>query len=172
MFKELNTLKIFFEEPNREFNVREVARILKIAPATASKKLNYFKEKEVLNERKERFLKLYKSNLENELYKDLKIFYNIRKIKESKLIDALNKFYLKPTIVLFGSAISGLDTETSDFDLFIISEKTKELPELTKFEKIINRKLHILVFKDMKDLKNTNIINNILNGITLQGKIK
>lgn len=172
MFNELNMLKIFFEEPNREFNVREVARILKIAPATASNKLNLFKEEGILNERKERFLKLYKSNLENELYKDLKIFYNIRKIKESKLIDNLNKFYLKPTIVLFGSATSGLDTETSDFDLLIISEKTKEFPELIKFEKVINRKLHILVFKDIKDLKDTNIINNILNGITLQGKIK
>ena len=39
MFKELNTMKIFLEEPNREFNIREASRILKIAPATASKEL-------------------------------------------------------------------------------------------------------------------------------------
>ena len=35
MFKELNILKVFFESPNKEFNVREIARIVKIAPAQA-----------------------------------------------------------------------------------------------------------------------------------------
>ena len=52
MFEELNMLKPFFEYPDREFNVREVARILKIAPATASNKLKLFGNKGLLKERK------------------------------------------------------------------------------------------------------------------------
>jgi len=66
MFKELNTIKLFFEEPIREFNVREVARILKISPATASKELKKFSEVGLVKERKERVLKLYKANLESD----------------------------------------------------------------------------------------------------------
>ena len=165
-------LRLFFEEPSREFNVREVARLLKISPATASKKLKSLVKEGVLKERKERILNLYKANLEDELYRDLKIFYNMRKLKESGLVDALNKFYLKPTIVMFGSCAYGIDTETSDFDLLIISEKTKEFPEVKKFEKNLNRKLQLFVVKKIKDLRSKHLINNILNSITIQGKIK
>jgi len=172
MFRELNMLRLFFEEPSREFNVREVARLLKISPATASKKLKSLVKEGVLKERKERILNLYKANLEDELYRDLKIFYNMRKLKESGLVDALNKFYLKPTIVMFGSCAYGIDTETSDFDLLIISEKTKEFPEVKKFEKKLNRKLQLFVVKKIKDLRSKHLINNILNSITIQGKIK
>ncbi len=172
MFKEFNIMKIFFEEPIREFNVRELARILKIAPATASKNLKEFAKKGFLKQRKERFLDLYKANMDNDLYRDFKIFYNIRKIKDSGLIDALNKFYLKPSVILFGSSAYGLDTETSDIDLLIMSEKTIDFPNIKIFEKKLNRKLQLFVYKDIKKVKNEHLTNNILNGITIQGKIK
>ncbi len=172
MFKELNTLKLFFEEPTREFNVREVARLLKISPATASKELKNLVKQSLLKERKERIFNLYRANLESDRYKDLKAYYNIRKLKDSNLIESLNNFYLKPAIILFGSGASGLDTETSDFDILVLSEKTKEFPDIRIYEKKLNRKLQIFVVADIKDLKNENLINNILNGINIQGKIK
>ena len=172
MFKELNTIKLFFEEPIREFNVREVARILKISPATASKELKKFSEVGLVKERKERVLKLYKANLESDLYRDLKVFYNIRKIKDSGFLDALNKFYLKPTIILFGSSSLGMDTETSDFDLLVISEKTKKIPNLEIFENKLNRKIQLFVVKNIRELRNKHLINNVLNGIVIQGEIE
>ncbi|GAG31143.1 unnamed protein product [marine sediment metagenome] len=172
MFKELNILKLFFEKPTREFNVREVGRLVKISPATASKELKRFVKEGLLRERKERMLLLYKANMESDYYRDFKIFYNIMKIKNSKLIDALNKFYLKPTIILFGSTSNGFDTEMSDLDLLLISERTEIFPDLLKFEKKINRKIQIIIVKDVKHLKNEYLINNILNGTVLQGKIK
>ncbi len=167
-----NILTIFFEEPTRELNIREVARILKIAPTTASKELKKLEKEGILKERKLKIFNFYKANLERDKYRDLKIHYNIRKIKDSGLLDALNKFYLKPAIVLFGSAASGLDTEISDFDIVIISENTKEFPETKKFEKKLNRKLQIFTVKHIKDIKNEHLINNIINGITIQGQIK
>jgi len=172
MFKELNVLKIFFEEPTKEFNVREIARILKISPTTISKELKHLAKKGVLKEKKERIYNFYSSNLDDELYKDMKVFYNIRKIKDSKLLEGLNRFYLKPTVVFFGSGAFGLDTEESDFDLLIISEKKQEFPELKKFEEKINRRIQLFLVKDIKDLKNPHLINNVLNGIVLQGGIK
>jgi predicted nucleotidyltransferase len=167
----IDTLKIFFEEPSKEFNVREVARILKVSPATASKELKELAKRNFLNERKERIFILYKANLESDDYRDLKLYYNIRKLRESGLIDALNRFYLKPTIVLFGSASRGMDTETSDFDLLIISEKTDNF-DTKKFEEKINRKLQLMVVRSIKELKNEYLINSALNGIVIQGNVK
>ena len=172
MFEIFEVLKIFFEEPSKEFNVREVARILKVSPATASKELKELSKRNFLKERKERIFILYKANLESDDYRDLKTYYNLRKLRESGLIDALNRFYLKPTIVLFGSASKGLDTETSDFDLVIISEKTEEFSDIKKYEKKINKGLQLLVVKNIKELRNEHLINNVLNGIVIQGEIK
>ena len=168
----LDFLKIFFEEPNREFNVREVARILKIAPATASKELENLDKKGILKKRNERMLKLYKANIENEFYRDCKVFYNLRKIKDSGFLEELNKFYLKPTVILFGSGSEGRDTEDSDLDFVIISEKTKEFPKREFFEKKLNRKLQLFIVKGVKELKNKHLMNNIINGVTIQGEIK
>ncbi len=172
MFKELNMLRLFFDEPSREFNVREAARILKIAPATASKELRNLAAKGLLKGRKERLLVLYKANLESDFFKDLKTFYNIRKIRESGIVEELNRFYLKPTIILFGSGAFGFDIENSDLDLVVISEKTKEFPSADKFEKKLKRKLQLFVVRTIRDLRNPHLINNVLNGITLQGGIK
>src|SRR3989344_2425774 len=165
MFKELNILKVFFESPNKGFNVREIARILKIAPATASSKLKKFANRGLLKEKSERNLLIYRANLEKEEYRDLKVYYNIRKIKESGLIEELNKFYIKPSIILFGSASFGLDTEDSDIDLVVLSEKDKEFTNVGKYEKSINRRLQLFIIKDIKNLKNEHLINNVLNGI-------
>ena len=75
MFNLLNEMNSFFKEPNREVNVREFARMLKISPATASKNLKLMTKKGLLIERKERNLILYKANLDNDAYLDLKIYY-------------------------------------------------------------------------------------------------
>lgn len=172
MFKEMNILRPFFEYPGREYNVREVARLLKISPATASKELKRLVQLGLLRERKERALNLYKADLESDLYRDVKRFYNVRKLKESGLIDSLNEFYLKPTIVLFGSASAGLDTETSDFDLLVVSEKAEAFPRVKGFEKKLNRRLEIFAVVKVTDLRNPHLINNAANGIPLQGRVR
>ena len=172
MFKELNTLKLFFEEPNREFNVREVARLLNNTPATASKQLKEFAKRDILTYRKERILDLYKSNLESDGYRDLKLYYMLKILKESGFVDALNRFYLKPTIVLFGSASFGLDTDASDIDLLIVTENKKEMPNIKKYEKLLKRKIQLFVHKNVLEIENKHLVNNIVNGITLQGTIK
>lgn len=172
MLNEQKLLDVFLESPTKEFNVREVARILKISPATASKKLNSLAQKQILKQRDERMLKLYKADIDSDEYRNLKVFYNINKIKQFGLIQELNKFYLKPTIVLFGSFSTGYDTEESDLDILVISEKTKQFPKLKEFEKKLNKNFQLFTVKKIKDLKNPHLINNILNGIVLQGELK
>ncbi|NOX71536.1 MAG: hypothetical protein GXO64_02445 [Candidatus Micrarchaeota archaeon] len=172
MFKELNMLSFFFEKPSREFNVRETAKLLGISPATASKELKRFAKEGLLREREEWRVHLYRANTESDIYRDVKRFYNIRKLKDSGLLEELDRFYLRPAIILFGSYAQGMDTETSDVDIAVISEKRKTFLHARKFEKKIKRDLHIIPMKSMKDMKNTHLLNNILNGIVLRGKVR
>ena len=172
MFKELNILKLFFESPTKDFNVREVARALKINPATASTHLKKFEKAGILKYKKQRIQDLYRADLDSDRYRDLKVYYLIRKLKESGLIESLNKFYIKPAIVLFGSCAYGIDTETSDIDLVIISEKIADFPEQRRFEKKLDREIQIFAVKDIKDLRNKHLINNVMSGIVIQGEIR
>ena len=172
MFTELNVLELFFESPSKEFNVREVARLRDINPATASKRLKALRERHLLTYRKERMLDLYRADSDSDAYRDIKVYYNIRKLKDSGLIEALNKFYIKPTIILFGSASTGLDTESSDIDIAIVCEKITEFPEIKKFEKRVKRSLQLFVVKGLNELRNKHLVNNVLNGIVLQGELK
>ncbi len=164
-------MKPFFKEPTREFNVRELARIQRKAPATISKELKELKKAHLLKYRRERILHLYKANIEHESYQDLKFYYLKKQLRESGLLNHINNFYLKPTIILFGSASFGLDTETSDIDLFIISERIGRIADLRKFERKLHRSIQIICEKNMHTLKNKHLVNNIVNGIVLQGKI-
>lgn len=172
MFEKMDILKLFFEFSTKEFNTREVARCCKISPSTASKDLKYLAKKNVLSERKERMLNLYKANLDSDIYRDMKIFYNIRKIKDSGLLNAINEFYLKPSVIIFGSCAFGMDTETSDIDILVISENKKPLENMKQLEKALKKEIQIIVVKDLKELKNKHLINNILNGIVIQGDVK
>ncbi|HLD73056.1 MAG TPA: nucleotidyltransferase domain-containing protein [Candidatus Nanoarchaeia archaeon] len=172
MFKDLKLLKVFFESSLREFNVREIAKEVKITPATASKALKDLVKKKILKVRFERVYHLYKANLEEDSYRDLKLWYNLRKIKESGLLEEINKFYLKPTVVFFGSGADGSDTEDSDLDLLIISERKMDFPNQKIWEKKLNRKLQLVIVTEIKELGNKHLINNILNGLVIQGEVK
>ncbi|HIH48762.1 TPA: nucleotidyltransferase domain-containing protein [Candidatus Woesearchaeota archaeon] len=174
MYKKINIsiLEIFFQSPEQEFNVREVARLRNVSPATASKELHLLEKEKILKKREERYYLLFQSNLESDSYKDIKVYYMIRALRESGLINKLNDFYLKPTIVLYGSAAYGLDTSTSDVDLIVISEKTEAITNLRVYEHKINRAIHLMNIKELKELKNEHLINNVLNGILVQGSIQ
>ena len=171
MFKEINILKIFFKEPTKEFNVRQIARLSRIAPATASKSLKEFLKERILSHRKERILDLYRADFESYSYKDLKVYYTIRKLRESNLIESLKEFYLKPTIILFGSCSKGIDTETSDIDIAVISEKTKEFPGREEYSKKLKKEIQLFIVKSLKELRNEHFASNVLNGIILEGEM-
>jgi predicted nucleotidyltransferase len=171
MFKLLNILNPFFIDPNNEFNVREISRIIKISPATASKYLKDMSNKDILKHKIFKNLDLYKANLENDMFTDLKKFYTVRKIKDLGLLGELNDFYYKPNIVLFGSAAFGLDDKSSDLDFLINSENIRLL-DVKPYEKKLNRKIELFVYDSISKIKNEDLLQSMLQGIIIQGEIK
>ena len=106
---------------------------------------------------------------------NLKLYYNLEKIRESNIIQDLEKVFNLPVIILFGSYASAMDDKTSDIDICLISNIEKKFPT-EKYEKKLNRKISLHKFsKDgwKKTRKsNPNLINNICGGIVLSGELE
>jgi len=51
-------------------------------------------------------------------------------------------------------------------------EKTKEFPKLKDFERKIKKKIQLFRDKPINELRNKQLVNNVLNSIVLQSKLK
>lgn len=174
MERKITILKLFFENPNKKYSIRELSRILKINHTTVRKYLNKLVEEGFLSLKKEGIYSFYQLVL-NKKTLNLKLYYNLEKLRKSKIIDDLEKAYDLPVIVLFGSYASAMDDSTSDIDLCLISNVEKDF-SAEKYEKNLNRKISIHKFdktgwEKAKKL-NPELINNICNGLVLSGELK
>ena len=98
-------LKFIFEEPNKEFHLRLLARLSGLHPNTVISITDELSKCGLITKHKdkERNVAVIKANKQNDIYKLKKQFYNIEKIHESGLIDFLNRELSYPAVFLFGS---------------------------------------------------------------------
>lgn len=167
-------LKEFFENPDDKYSIRELSRILGINHTTVRQHLNKLEKEGYLVSIKEGVYTFYKLIL-NKKTLNLKLYYNLEKIRESNIVEDLEQNYDLPIIVLFGSYANAMDNSTSDIDLCLITNVDKEFPT-KKYEKKINRKVSIHKFSKMSWQKtkqlNPELINNICNGMVLSGELE
>lgn len=163
-------LEFFIKEPEKEFHIRRISKILKKSPTTISKYLRNFEKQGILKSKRKLNHFLFKANLENEKFKILKLNYNLERLYESKLIDYLvEEFNYPEAIILFGSFSKAENTQKSDIDILVISPLKKDV-ELNKFEKKLNSEVQLFVYSK-KTLKKINkeLLNKFVNGIVIYG---
>lgn len=168
MLKIIDNLTPFFGDNYRRINVREYARIRKISPPTASKLLEMLHKEGLLKKERDRNYIFYRANRENSLFIDLSRAYWKCTLKSSGLIDLFENEFLSPIIILYGSLSKAEAKQDSDIDIAVFTETKKDL-KLEKFEKKLNRKIQLFVFRGMKSVKNEELLKNILNGYKLEG---
>lgn len=142
--KKIDHIKTIFEDPNRKFSIRELSRILKINHTTVRHYLNMLVKEEFLFSKKEGLYYFYQLILSKKAL-NLKLYYNLEKIRNSNFMEYLEKTYDLPVIVLFGSYASATDDINSDIDICLISNVDKE-SQTEKYEKILNRKVSLHKF--------------------------
>ena len=170
----LTLLKPFFEDPHKRYSIRELSRILKINHTTVRQHLNRLVKEQFLISTKEGVYVFYQIVFSKKML-HLKLYYNLEKIRNSHLIEELEKVYDLPVIVLFGSYASASDDASSDIDVCVISNIEKEF-STEKYQKMVNRKISLHKFsKDSwnraKKL-NPHLINNICNGMVVSGELE
>lgn len=170
----LTILGQFFENPNKSFGIRQLSRILKINHTTIRQYLNKMVKEKILFLKKEGIYSNYHLILSKKIL-NLKLYYNLEKLRASQLIENIEKAYDFPVIVLFGSYSTATDSIDSDIDIGIISNIEKEFPT-EKYENILNRKISMHKFNktsfDKAKKLNKGLINNICNGIVLSGELE
>lgn len=170
---EQRILEVFFNFPEKEFSLSDLAKKSKVAKANIGKMLKELEKNNFIEIVKLNNLWRIKSKQDSLNFIRFKIIYNLGIIYQSGLIEFLNEYYKNPkSIILFGSFRKGEDVSKSDVDIAIETYElraygTIQLDELSGFEKIIGRKIQIHLFNRKKiDL---NLFNNIANGIVLLG---
>ena len=127
-----------------------------------------YRKQELLKKEDDRNYFYYWANKESLLFIDLSRAYHKSLLEKSGMIDYLKKELLNPVIILFGSLSKAEAKNDSDIDLAIFTLTKKEV-NLKKYEAILKRKIQLFVFKERKDVKNINLLNNILNGYKIWG---
>ena len=166
----IRTAEVFFISPSKTHYLLDISRSIILAHTSVKKSLNNLLKigliVEQIEKKGKRKFPLYKSNINNQLFKKYKIIYNISSILESNLIEFIEEKLAPKSIVVFGSYSRGEDIETSDIDIFV--ECKKEGLNVSKFEKKLNRKIE-LHFNDNFLTYSKELKNNIINGIVLSG---
>jgi len=166
----MDIINYFMNEPEREFHVRELAKLTKRSPTTVSKYLKQLEKSNILISEKKLNHLFFKANSENPSFKDKKLFYNIKMIRNSGLIKFLNDKYDPEAIILFGSFAKAENIERSDIDILVITPSKKEI-SLEKYERKLKHRIQLFLHSknDFKSMKNKNLLNNFINGIKLEG---
>ena len=157
--------------PTDRLRVRQIERKLNIPLPSV---IRYCKELEkdgILTSMEIGGVTFYTANRGDKKFLLEKRLFNIKSIYQTGLVDYLREKMHNPTIILFGSYSRGEDTEDSDIDLYV-ETTLKEHPSLQKYEKMLGRRIQLLIHRNIKEIPNPYLSNNIINGITLNGFIR
>ncbi|GIU68364.1 MAG: hypothetical protein KatS3mg001_214 [Candidatus Pacearchaeota archaeon] len=161
----------FFVHPNAKMRVRQIEKELKLPLPSVIRYCKELVNEGILKTVKTGNVVFYTSNASNENFILEKKLFNIKSLYKSRLIEFLKREFSNPVIVVFGSYAHGQDVENSDIDLYIQTPSKKEI-NLEKFEKTLKRKIQVFRHKGISEIKNTHLINNIINGITLNNYLE
>ena len=160
-------LEAFFENPSREFHLRELSRLLKLSMPTIISTTDILSNEKLIIKVKGKVITKVSANRENADFARYKRLHNLEKIYASGIIDHLSDIYNHPkTVILFGSFSRGEDIESSDIDIAIITKKKLD-PDMSKYEKTLSKTVNIHEV-------DTNKISgefkaNLANGVVLEG---
>ncbi len=171
MFEKNNTykvLKIFLENPTKEFGLRQIAREINLSPTAVKRHLKELEKKKLIQTFYYEKIPKYQAIIDK---KEFKLFQKISiqyELFKSGLIDYLWDTLSPEAIILFGSYAKGEATEQSDIDVFIIGKKKKI--NISKYQEKFSQEIQL--FQD--ELKNIpkELKNNLINGIILKGYLK
>ncbi|MAH07432.1 hypothetical protein CMI38_04245 [Candidatus Pacearchaeota archaeon] len=172
-------LRYLFAKTDITFNARTLAIKLNKTQAGIIKALPLLEKENLIKIKKDKESKRWSISLNKDNQKsiNLKRIENLRIIYESNLAEYLRETFPGTTIILFGSYSRGEDIWTdnenghqSDIDITIIGTKQKNI-NLSRFEKIIERKISINFYKSFKEI-HKNLKENILAGILISGNIE
>ena len=159
-----------FENPTRTFHVRELARQTSLNPNTVLNVLKALRKEALISIQKKKHVVEVSAKTESANFTKLKRIFNLEKIYTSGVIEVLALAFEPDAISIIGSYSRGEDIERSDIDIVLINAKKKANVDLSKHERCLHRKIHLLManYEEMSE----EFYINLVNGIIVHGYIK
>jgi len=161
----------FFLNSTTRLRVRQIEREVKVPLPSVIRYTKELEQEGILKSTSIANVRLYSADRTSQTFLLEKKLFNIRSLFSCGLVDFLVQEYSNPTIIVFGSYSRGEDVENSDIDLYLETQK-KEIKSLGLFKKKLKRKIQLFKYKNIKEIKNKELANNIINGVILNGFIE
>lgn len=163
--------EFFYLNPTIKIRVRQLGKRLKLPLPSVIRYCKELEKQGILKKTKTDNVSFYSADRTNKNYLICKKLFNIKNLSTSGLIDYLIEELSNPVILVFGSYAKAEDIENSDIDLYIETPSKKEV-NFKKFEEKLQRKIQIFKYKNIKEIKNIHLANNIINGILINGFVE
>ena len=137
-------LKYLATHPSGEFTEKEIQEGISISRAGANFAIRSLVKDGLIEAGKKGKTAFYSANLKNPLIRQIKVLINL--IETRPLILSLQK--LSEKITLFGSTASGTNIEESDVDLFVLTDKPKEVLDIVN-KSPLAEKIQVVIKKPM-----------------------
>jgi len=161
--------QLFFENPGKEFYLRQIARLTKTPKTTVARKLKELTKKGMIRRLNAEPFPLYISNNQKNIYRYQKRLYILQKIYDSGLVEHIIEQAHPNSIILYGSMADGDYDKDSDIDIFIEAEKAEI--DFRRFEKKLKHRIHPW-FELCLDDVDKHLRMSIINGVKLYGYIE
>lgn len=156
----------FFINPTVKMRVRQIERELLLSLPSVIRYCRELEKEGILKKTSIAGITAYSADRSSRKYLLEKKLFNMKSLFDFGVIDYLITEHANPVIVLFGSYAKGEDIESSDIDLYIETPK-KQTFIVEKFGKILHRKIQIFNYKNIREITNKHLTNNIINGIVM-----
>ena len=161
----MRVLEVFFSEPTTIHFIKEIGRQIGLAPTSIRPHIRELLKEGLIKMKKAKPFDGFVANRDSEKFIFYKRAYNLYALHE--VSEFIASGHYPKLMVVFGSYSLGEDTEESDIDILVVSKgKEETIPD--KFEKKLNRKIHLILINDINKLDRT-MKKKVQNGIVLHG---
>jgi predicted nucleotidyltransferase len=170
--KEDQIIRLFFEEPTREWHFEEILKEANIARSKADRWLKRFAREGLIKRIKEkRKMPFYISNYAAPSYKNKKRIFALKNFYESGLLDHLGSLKKARAVILFGSFSRSDWYRNSDIDLFIYGDP--EGLKIADYEMKLHKNIQLFICRDKEELAKMGLglIKSIVKGNIIKGDL-
>ncbi|MFH1505781.1 MAG: nucleotidyltransferase domain-containing protein [archaeon] len=170
--KEDKIIRLFFEDPTREWHFEEILKEAGIARSKADRWLKRFVKEGLIRRIKEKGrMPFYISNHASLTYRNKKKMFALNNFYESGLLDHLGSLKKAKSVILFGSFSRSDWYRNSDIDLFIYGDP--EGLKIADYELKLHKSIQLFVCKDKAELvkMGSGLMKSIIKGNIIKGNL-
>lgn len=170
--REDDILRLFFDEPTREWHFEDIVKEAKMARSKADRWLKRLIRENIVKKAKERRkMPHYISNYQSPEYQNRKRLFALGMLYDSGLLNHLSSLEKAKTVIIFGSFARWDWHRKSDIDVFIYGDP--EGLSIGKYEIKLHRDIEMFIAHNKEDLRKFGhgLARNIIKGNLIKGDL-